>query len=99
MTDSYGYLSVTFPVLEQGAQDLAGVHATLRGTLEHLQDQLTSSLAAWESEAQQAYHDCQAKWEADANDMAQSLRDFGDFVQSARDHYLNTEAKNTGIWT
>jgi WXG100 family type VII secretion target len=99
MTDPYGYLSVAFPVLEQGAQDLVGVHNTLRSTLEHLQNQLTQTLGAWDSAAQKAYYDCQAKWEADANDMAESLRNFGDFVMKARDHYINTEAKNTGIWT
>jgi WXG100 family type VII secretion target len=97
--DSYGYFSVTFPILEQGAQDLAGVHATLKSTLERLQDQLTATLHLWDSNAQAAYYTCQAQWESDANDMAGSLRGFGDFVDKARDHYINTEAKNTGIWT
>jgi WXG100 family type VII secretion target len=99
MTDPYGYVSVIFPVLEQGAQDLVGVHNTLRHTLEHLQDQLTTKLAQWEDTARDAYFTCQAAWEADADNMAQSLKAFGDYVDQARDHYINTEAKNTGIWT
>jgi WXG100 family type VII secretion target len=99
MTDAYGYIHVQFPVLEQGAQDLAGVHATLTSTLEQLQSDLGQHLSVWSSDARDAYNTCQQAWEADANSMASSLAEFGKFVLSANDHYINTEAKNTGIWT
>jgi WXG100 family type VII secretion target len=99
MTDPYGYLSVSFPVMEQGAQDLVRVHATLTSTLEQLQRQLAQTLQDWSSDAQAAYAHCKSQWENDANDMASSLAAFGAFVDNARDHYLNTEAKNTGIWS
>jgi WXG100 family type VII secretion target len=99
MADAFGYIHVQFPVLEQGAQDLAGVHATLISTLENLQRELEAHLKVWSSDARDHYTVCQKAWEADANQMATSLQEFGKFVGNANDHYMNTEAKNTGIWT
>ncbi len=99
MPDEYGYIHVQFPVLEQGGQDLASVHSTLVSTLEQLQRDLSEHLAVWSSDARDAYNACQRAWEADANDMATKLDEFGKFVLAANDHYINTEAKNTGIWT
>src|SRR5689334_1826634 len=98
-TDGYGYIHVQFPVMEQGGQDLAQVHESLVSTLENLQNQLATHLSEWDSDARDAYQACQRQWEADANDMAGSLQAFGQFVLQANDHYINTEAKNTGIWT
>jgi WXG100 family type VII secretion target len=96
--DPYGYLHVSFPVMEQGGQDLAGVHATLVSTLEQLTTDLNTTLSAWTSDAQHAFDAAQKAWHHDADEMATTLSQFGTYIQQAGERYVNTEAKNTGIW-
>jgi hypothetical protein len=95
--DSSGYIHANFSYLEQGAQDLASVQNALVAELESLEADLRSRLV-WTSSANDYFEAAKRVWQGNTNDMAVSMAGFSQFVGTVKDHYINTENRNAGIW-
>jgi 6 kDa early secretory antigenic target len=93
------YTAVQFGAMSTGEADFASVYQQLQSTLTTLESQLQSSLTEWTGSAQQAYYAAKAKWDAAAADMATVVSSLSQVVGTANSNYINTESKNTQMWS
>jgi 6 kDa early secretory antigenic target len=95
---SEGYTLAQFGTMQAGEQNFLAVYNALTSTLEDLQRELQSSLAAWTGDAQAAYQTAKASWDAAAAHMAMVLNQLGNVIGTANTTYQDTERGLTGLW-
>jgi 6 kDa early secretory antigenic target len=93
------YTKAMFGSLSQGESDYARTYSQLVSTIDTLNSQLRSSLSEWAGQAQAAYHEAQAQWNAAMADMQGVLRNLQAVAGQAATNYPATEAANARLWS
>lgn len=91
-------LVVNFGALQQASADINNAINTMSSTLDQCESDAAPLVSTWEGEAQQRYHERQAKWRQAANDLTQMLRDIRAAVDDSAQNYQQTEAKNAAMF-
>jgi ESAT-6 family protein len=92
------YTSANFAGLSQGAAAFAQTASALQTELEDLESKLRAKLAAWEGDAQSAYHTYQQQWSRSAQDMQQVVTQLGTAISDSNDNYQAAERSNSTMW-
>ena len=92
------YTRANFGALQQGMDDFRQTHSAVQNTLDELTRELQNSLAQWEGDAQGAYHQAKAQWDAAAAHMATVMNSLGGVIGTAHENYRGVEKVNTGMW-
>jgi ESAT-6 family protein len=95
---SEGYTLAQFGTMQSAEQNFLAVYNSLTSTLEDLQRELQSSLAAWTGDAQAAYQTAKATWDQAAAHMAMVLNQLGNVIGTANTTYQDTERGLSGLW-
>lgn len=83
--------SVNAAAMAAGLDDLRKAYTNLRSALDALTGELNSSLANWDGEAKNVYHDAQAKWNAACDHMAAVIEKMQTVLGQITEGYDTTE--------
>jgi|ERR1700730_3169205 WXG100 family type VII secretion target len=92
------YTRANFGALQQGEQDFQQTYNATRQTLDELASDLQRSLSEWEGDAQAAYHQAKAQWDAASAHMATVMNALGGVIGTAHENYSGAERANSGMW-
>jgi WXG100 family type VII secretion target len=92
------YTLANFGALQQGEADFRQTYAATKQTLDELASDLERTLAEWQGDAQVAYHQAKAQWDAAAAHMATVMNALGGVIGTAHENYTGAERSNTGMW-
>jgi len=92
---SDGLLLVNFDSLQQASADIQKALTTMQSQLDQLKYDAKSLVDTWDGEAQQAYAERQARWEAASADLHAILQGIKRAVDDSLDDYTNTERAAT----
>lgn len=92
------YTRANFGHLQQGMTDFQQTHQAVQNTLDDLATELSKHLSQWEGDAQQAYHQAKARWDARAAHMATLIHSLGGVISTANDNYSGAERNNSLMW-
>lgn len=90
-----GMLLVNFGSLQQASADINKAISTLQTQLDQLESDAKPLVATWDGEAQQAYAQRQAKWQAASRDLTSILQNIKGAVDQSTEDYISTERQAT----
>ena len=93
-----GTLVINFAALQQAGADIQKALNTMDSQLRQLEQDAAPLVATWEGEAQQAYAQRQAKWQAASENLKAMLRDIKLAMDESSAEYLATERRNTQLF-
>ncbi len=93
-----GTLVINFGALQQAGADIQKALNTMDSQLRQLEQDAAPLVATWEGEAQQAYAQRQAKWQAASENLKAMLRDIKLAMDESSAEYLATERRNTQLF-
>lgn len=89
-----GRTSVNFNALSVAQQDIQVSWNSITQQAQDLRDFVKRFADSWDGTAATQYHQLQAQWDAQMNDMASILQKIGTAVTVANDNYMATERSN-----
>jgi 6 kDa early secretory antigenic target len=92
------HLKVNFGALEKASEDIQSGLNKMRQSLDTLESDAAKLVATWEGAAQDAYAARQRQWRAAANDLATMLGQIKSALDASKEHYFQTEQRNTGMF-
>lgn len=89
---------VQFGAVQTGVTDINTVGNRMDAQLDDLASFLAPLVATWQGQAQTDWQALQTRWDADAANMMQILRDMATALQTAHDNYQRAENANSNMW-
>jgi len=90
--------TVNFGSLQGGHDGIMATFQQLKGTLAHLESQLTPMIGTWTGDAREAYFQQKNKWDDASDAMAAILGQMGQAVGEAHSNYRAAENANISRW-
>lgn len=91
--------SINSPQVEHVIEEMLTITRNITGLLEALDESARSSLAQWHGNAQKAYAENKAAWDAAAAEMVQQSVMAGRTLESVNATYGHAEVTNTNVWS
>ncbi len=91
-------LRVEFGALQHASDSISTALRALDQQLDQIERDASPLVATWQGDAQQAYHQRQARWREAAGDLALMLRDIKRALDESSAEYLRTENRNTSLF-
>jgi WXG100 family type VII secretion target len=84
--------------MEAGAQNFMAAYKSLTSTLDDMENDVETRLAAWDGAARQEYLRAKAQWRAAADHMALVVQNMGGAIGDGHQNYSGAENKGVGLW-
>lgn len=86
-------IRVTYGQVTAAAADVRSTSKNIHGQLENLQAKVKQVADSWEGETQQAYQHAQARWDANARELANDLESIAKALESSVQAYQASDKK------
>lgn len=85
--------------MQEGITNLQNAHRELTTLLDDLKGELSSSLAQWEDNARNSYHEVQRAWDASAAKQQEIVQQLPVLLNNIAEGYNATERANSSLWS